>query len=110
MKPKRVADKYINVRAIKEYADTHNISFRKALHEVLGIVVDEIKQFEYSDLIYENVVRYAETQNSFTVDMLQDTFDIGFARAMRLIDKLKENGFIQEKSGVYYPFSDRYKS
>ena len=45
-----------------------------------------------------------------TVDMLQDTFDIGFARAMRLIDKLKENGFIQEKSGVYYPFSDRYKS
>lgn len=109
MKPKRVADKYINVLAIAKYADEHKIPFHKALQKILGIVVEEIKQAEYSDLIYPNVVRYAENKASFTVDMLRDTFDIGYARAIRLIDKMIADGFIEEKAGAYHPQSDRYK-
>lgn len=110
MKPNRVADKFINVPAIKKYADEHKITFHKALHEILGIVVDEIQKAEYSDLIYGNVVKYIGTQDSITVDQLQQIFYIGYARAMRLIDKLIQDGYVREDSSKYYPCQDRYKS
>ncbi len=59
---------------------------------------------EYPDKLFIPVCEFILKQNKVSAEMLQNNFDIGYARSAKLIDELKQKGvieFIKGKQGNY---------
>ncbi|MFI3166501.1 MAG: DNA translocase FtsK [Bacillota bacterium] len=65
------------------------------------VEISGIPEIHELDEFFEAAVEYAKTCDKLTITMLQRKFSLGFPRAGRLLDKMIEMGYIDEKTGRF---------
>lgn len=78
-------EKYMNLEAAKDQGNAGG--------EV------KIKEEEYDDPLYDEIVEYVITSGKASASLLQRRFKLGYNRAARIVDLLEERGIIGPQNG-----------
>ena len=91
-KLQRIQGAYISDEEVKNLTDTLKSAKKvKYRNEILEEVEDEVSD---TDPFFENAVNIVKQEEKVSISMLQRKLKVGFNRASRIYDQLKEHGII----------------
>jgi S-DNA-T family DNA segregation ATPase FtsK/SpoIIIE len=102
-KPVRIQGCYVTEKEIAAVCDHWRAQAKPEyrIDPVTAVIEREETRmnFEESDPMWEEVVRWVVDRNQASTSMLQRRFSIGFQRASRLLDMMEERGIVAPRDG-----------